>query len=166
MPDLVEFFLNSPARVVLLETVEISHPSFSQVYRIVRNSRFGIDVKLETGASAHFQYYPIRIIKNGSNGNLDQSFQFTVGDVGDIVHDELARVTADDSYNIKPTVLYRAYRSDDLTAPVHGPVRLEITAIPVTREGFAFNAQPYQANISTTGEIYTLTRFPGLRGFL
>ena len=60
-----EFFLNSKSSVVQLELVEISHPNFTKVYRVVRNAVQGVTVKLETGANATFEYYPLRIENNG-----------------------------------------------------------------------------------------------------
>lgn len=166
MPTLEEFFLNSPSRVIRYETVEISHPSFSQVYRIVRNARFGINAKIETGSTVAFVYYPLQIETTGSNGTLDQSFRFSIGDLGSLVHGELENVIADDTFDIKPQVVYRAYRSDDLDHILYGPIKLELTSIPVNHDGFTFEAKPWQANQNTTGENYTLGSFPGLRGFL
>ncbi len=166
MSDLAEFFLNSPSRVILFETVQISHPSFSKIYRIVRNARFGITATIEGASIVTFDYYPMKIETTGSNGTLDQSFRFTVGDLGSLIHDEIDRVAAAETFSTKPVVVYRAYRSDDLTLPIYGPIMLEITNMPINHEGFTFEAKPYQANANSTGEIYTLDRFPGLRGFL
>jgi hypothetical protein len=66
----------------------------------------------------------------------------------------------------KPTVTYRTYRSDDLSAPMFGPVVMEIQAIAMTRQGSSFEAKAPSLNVSRTGETYTIDRFPGLRGFL
>lgn len=166
MPDIVSFFLHSSSRVIMYETLEISHPSFSKTYRIVRNSRLGLEATLETAETVQFDYYPINITKAGSNGTLDQSFSFSVGDVGNLIGDEIERCIIADTLLTKPIAVYRAFRSDDLTAPMYGPVRLEINDIPATDEGFSLQASPWQPNVNATGEIYTLTRFPGLRGFL
>jgi hypothetical protein len=40
-----EFFLNSPSSIVQLELLMISHPSFTQDYRIVRNAVNGVTVE-------------------------------------------------------------------------------------------------------------------------
>lgn len=166
MPDLVSFFLNSSSQTILYDTIEISHPTFSKVYRIVRNARKGISAKIETGLTVPFDYYPIKVSRTGSNGTLDQSFTFTVGDVGTVINDEIQRCIEADTLGVKPLCIYRAYRSDDLTGPVYGPITLEISDIPMSDEGFLFQAEPWKANVNSTGEIYTLARFPGLRGFL
>lgn len=166
MSEFSEFFLNSLSKIILYETVEISHPAFSKIYRIVRNARFGITARIETFEFVDFEYYPLLIETTGSNGTLDQSFKFTVGDLGNIIHTEIDNVESEDDFSTKPIAIYRAYRSDDLNTPIHGPFKLEITAIPINQDGFIFEAKPYQVNQNLTGEVYTLSRFPGLRGFL
>lgn len=161
-----EFFLNSKSSVVQLELLEISHPAFTKVYRIVRNAVQGITVTLETGASAAFDYYPLRIENNGSRDDLDQSFTITLGDLGEVLPVELDNVSNADGFGVKPVVTYRTYRSDDLSRPLFGPVLLEVESFAFNREGSTFTAKAPSLNINKTGEIYTLERFPMLRGFL
>lgn len=161
-----EFFLNSKSSVVQLELLEISHPNFTKVYRIVRNAVKGITVKLETGDSASFDYYPMRIENNGAKDDLDQSFTITLGDLGEVLPKELDSVASAQGYNVKPVVTYRTYRSDDLTRPLFGPVLLEVESFAFNREGSTFTAKAPSLNINKTGELYTLERFPMLRGFL
>lgn len=161
-----EFFLNSKSSVVQLELLEISHPNFTKVYRIVRNAVKGITVKLETGDSASFDYYPMRIENDGMKGDLDQSFTITLGDLGEVLPKELDSVASAQGYNVKPVVTYRTYRSDDLTRPLFGPVLLEVESFAFNREGSTFTAKAPSLNVNKTGELYTLERFPMLRGFL
>ena len=161
-----EFFLNSKSSVVQLELLEISHPDFTKVYRVVRNAVQGVTVTLETGASAAFDYYPLRIENNGSRDDLDQSFTITLGDLGEVLPVELDSVADADGFSVKPVVTYRTYRSDDLSRPLFGPVLLEVESFAFNREGSTFTAKAPSLNINKTGEIYTLERFPMLRGFL
>lgn len=161
-----EFFLNSKSSVVQLELLEISHPNFTKVYRIVRNAVKGITVKLETGDTASFDYYPMRIENNGTKDDLDQSFTITLGDLGEVLPKELDSVASAQGYNVKPVVTYRTYRSDDLTRPLFGPVLLEVESFAFNREGSTFTAKAPSLNVNKTGELYTLERFPMLRGFL
>lgn len=161
-----EFFLNSKSSVVQLELLEISHPNFTKVYRIVRNAVKGITVKLETGDTASFDYYPMRIENNGTKDDLDQSFTITLGDLGEVLPKELDSVASAQGYNVKPVVTYRTYRSDDLTRPLFGPVLLEVESFAFNREGSTFTAKAPSLNVNKTGELYTLERFPMLRGFV
>ena len=161
-----EFFLNSRSSVVQLELIEISHSKFSKVYRVVRNAVNGVTVTLETGATEVFDYYPLRIENNGARDDLDQSFNITLGDLGEVLPVELDRVASGDGFGEKPKVVYRTYRSDDLNRPLFGPILLEVESFAFNREGCTFTAKAPSLNINKTGELYLLDRFPMLRGFL
>lgn len=162
----VEFFLNGPRRVVELETLRISHVSFSREYWIVRNNYQGLTAKLENGQEQFFEYYPAKIVKTSTENTLDQVFKISLGDLGEILPDELDRVLAAGTYNIHPQVQYRVYRSDNLDAPLLGPMDLEIVDLPFNAEGVAFEAKAPTLNQNQTGAIYDLNTFPGLRGML
>lgn len=115
---------------------------------------------------ASFDYYPMRIENNGSRDDLDQSFTFSWGDLGEVLPMELDRVAVSGGFGYKPQVVYHTYRSDDLTAPLFGPLVLEVESFAFNRDGSTFTAKAPSLNINKTGEIYTLERFPMLRGFL
>jgi hypothetical protein len=311
-----KFFLSGKSSVVQLELLEISHPNFSKVYRIVRNAIAGVTVTLEDSSVSTFDYYPCQIIPNGSKNDLDQTLQIALGDLGQILPQELDRVVVkkpvafhagallgawvdntgqlvakpfligtggsfyvplaathlqmgiDDDFMfdnsgvgfsvvinggapvsvgviartwtytagvlntaypysptsssapisvavtpgqllkitatgsikidgtanignpfgipgyakggagsfvdvnpgpgtvIKPSVVYRVYRSDDLTEPLDGPYLFQANSLAFQKEGATFECTAPRLNLSTTGEIYTMNRFPMLRGFL
>ncbi len=165
MTSYAQFFLNSRSSVVQLETLEISHPNFTKIYRVVRNAVKGVTVTLEN-ETVVFDYYPLRIQNNGSKDDLDQSFTITLGDLGEVLPVELDSVTSAQGYGVKPIVKYRTYRSDDLTRPLFGPVLLEVESFAFNREGSTFTAKAPSLNVNKTGELYKLERFPMLRGFL
>ena len=164
--DYAAYFLNSRSSVIQYELLEVSHPDFTQTYRVVRNAREGLTVTLETGLSRHFTYYPLRISAKGARDNLDCSLEIQLGDLGEILPAEMDAIAAADGFQTKPTVKYYVYRSDDLTQPLHGPLILEVTDFSFKREGAQFEAKAPSLNISKTGEVYDLDRFPMLRGFL
>lgn len=166
MKTYAEFFLNSKSSVVQLETLEISHPDFTKVYRIVRNAVEGVSVFLEDGNSATFDYYPLQIENAGIRDDLDQAIKINLGDLGDVLPKELDEVSSNNGFGIKPIVIYRTYRSDDLSRPLFGPVTLEVSSFAFNREGSTFEAKAPSLNISKTGETYKLDRFKMLRGFL
>jgi hypothetical protein len=161
------YFLNSNRDVVRLETVEISHPAFTQTYRRVRNARDGVTVTLEDGVTeADFSYYPMTLTELGDQANLDTGIRVDFGDLGEVLPRELDAVYAADEMGTKPAVIYRAYRSDDLTSPLIGPLKLQATTFSFKREGASFEASAPYINNTKTGETYNLTRFPMQRGFL
>lgn len=166
MPDYTEFFLNSKSSVVQLELLEIAHPDFTKTYYIVRNSTDGVTVILEDSTQQTFDYYPLKVTPAGSREDLDFGVRIDLGDLGEVLPEEFDAVASANGYDIKPTVKYRLYRSDDLTAPMLGPYTLEVTAFSFTREGASFEAKAPSLNVNRTGEVYRIDRFPMLKGFL
>lgn len=164
--EALSYFLSSGRDVVSLDLFEISHPAFTQTYRRVRNNRDGVTVTLETGEVAFFDWYPLQIVELSDQADLDNGLQIAFGDLGEVLPRELDAVKAADAMDIKPTVVYRAYRSDDLSAPMVGPLVLEATNFSFSKEGATFEATAPYVNRNRTGETYNLARFPTLRGFL
>jgi hypothetical protein len=167
MSEYSEFFLNSGSNIVELELIEISHPNFTKTYYLVRNAIDGVTVTLEGGlGSKAFEYYPLQITPVGSGDDLDQVLKVQLGDLGELLPQELDAIFTANGFGIKPTLIYRTYRSDDLTAPLYGPLRFEINNISFKAEGAVFEATAPKLNTAATGELYTTNRFPMLRGFI
>lgn len=160
-----EYFLNSSVSVVELELVELSHPNFTTTYRFVRNARQGVTVTLEDASEAFFSYRPMRVRRQSINSELDNGIEIEIGDPGSTFHAEFDSVVAADGFQTKPTMKFRLYRSDDLSAPLVGPITLEVREFGMTADGAAFTALPPRANVRAVGELYTFDRFPGLEGF-
>jgi hypothetical protein len=161
-----EFYLNSQSSIVKLDLLTISHPNFTQVFNIVRNSIAGVTVTLEDGVTVQaFQYYPLAITPTGSDNDLDQVLKITLGDLGSILPKQLDAVRAAGNFITKPTLIYREYRSDVLTGPINGPTTFSIDNIAFNDLGATFQASAPRLNQTGTGERYTFDRFPMLRGF-
>lgn len=160
------FFLSARGDVVNIETLEISHSAFSQSYLRNRNVRDGVDVLLENGQPASFAYYPMNITEMSDQADLDTGLRIDFGDLGEVLPRELSRVRAADATSEKVKIVYRTYRSDDLTAPLVGPLRLQATTFSFRREGASFEASAPYVNKNKTGQTYNLTRFFTVRGFL
>lgn len=161
-----EYFLDRKASIMSYELLEISHSDFTQTYRVVQNAVAGVTVTLETGVSRTFTYYPLKISASTTKDDLDYSINVQLGDLGSVLPLEMDAISSADGFGTKPSVVYRVYRSDDLTTPLFGPLYLEIVSFTFKREGSQFEAKAPSLNISRTGEIYDLDRFPMLRGFL
>lgn len=165
MSSYVEFFLNSPSRIKQFELLEISHPNFTKVYRIVRNKVGGLTVSID-GEQQFFQHYPLRITSKGIRADMDYGIQVDLGDLGEIIPMELDAVAAADGFGTLPAVRYWTFRSDDLSAPMFGPIKLVVTNFPITRTGASFEAVAPTLNANRTGELYLPSRFPMLNGLL
>ncbi len=163
MSALSDYILNSAPFVVQLQLLEFSHPNFSTTYRIVRNAIAGVTVTHEGGAGPFtYDYYPLLIKAVGSGDDLDQSIEITLGDLGQILPAELDNVAAANAFTTKPTVAYREYRSDDLTAPIYGPLTFQIDSLAFSKDGAAMKAKAAAFNQGRIGLYYTDENFETL----
>jgi hypothetical protein len=164
--DYSEFFLNSFSSVVQLDLLEISHSSFTQTFYLVRNKTDGVTVTHEDASEHEYAYVPMRVSLTGPRENLDVILSIQLGDLGEIVPAQLDAIREAGTFSELPVVIYRTYRSDDLTVPLYGPHRLQIKKFTNTREGAAFEARAPALNMNKTGENYKIARFPMLDGLL
>ena len=162
----IEFFLNSKSSVVLLECIELIHPDFSQTHRVVRNATRGVTVTHEDTFEYEYVYYPLKIDRNGTLNDLDFGLQIEFGDLGGNLQLEIDAVSNADGFETKPICVLRGFRSDDLSQPIHGPLILEVNELSFNRDGAQFDAIAPRKNLTASGELYDLNRFPMLRGFL
>jgi hypothetical protein len=161
-----EFFFGSKSSVREYETLEMSHPNFSKIYRVVRNARSGLTATIETGEVVFFEFLPLRLTDASMTGDLDYNTQIDFGDLGELLPAEFDRVRAADGFGIKPLVILRTYLSGNLTVPLIGPLRLQSSAFTNRREGASFVAGAPSLNVSKTGIPYTIALFPMMRGGL
>lgn len=166
MSDYSEFFLGSKSSIVQLDLLEISHSDFTQTYYVVRNATQGVTVTHEDDTEHTYEYYPLSVHGTADREDLDFGIEVTLGDLGEVIPNEIDAITSANGFTEKPVVRYRTYRSDLLTEPLYGPVKLEIKEFAFNREGSKFAAKAPSLNINQTGETYTINRFPMLRGML
>jgi hypothetical protein len=164
MSEASEFFLGSAPSVIRLDTLELSHPDFSQTYRLVRQAPLGATTIVLDGDT--YEYCPMRVMPIAAGDDLVQALSITLGDVGDIIATEIDAVWEANAMGTRPTITYRAFRSDDLDAPIAGSERvLDLVSVTTTRDGASFEAQAQELNASRTGILYSVESFPMLRGF-
>lgn len=163
----LQFFLSMGHTDVLLDCVQIGHPNFSKTYYKCRNCDFdGIDLLHENGQTVHYDYYPLSLSELADENDLDAGFRIDFGDLGEVLPFEVDNVQRAGGMLTKPTVVYRGYKSTDLTGPLLGPISLEATSFAFDKDGASFEASAPYLNNTKTGETYNPTRFPMLRGFL
>jgi len=132
-------------------------------FRIVRGAEL---LPWRAFGEADFQYYPLKISGIGTRENLDFGIRIDLGDLGELLPDQLDKIFSDATFDTLPTVKYWTYRSDDLTTPLYGPLVLEVKNVNFTRLGATLDAKAPSLNVNRTGERYKTSRFPMLRGFL
>lgn len=166
------FFLNTSSSVVQLELLQISHSKFSQTYYVVRNAIKGLAAVTHEDSTVHaYQYYPLKIVPTSNAQDLDQTLEITFGDLGQVLPQELDNLMSPGGgaapFTLeKPVIMYRTYRSDDLSVPLFGPYRFVANTIAFVKEGATLQCSAPRLNLNATGELYTMDRFPMLAGFL
>jgi len=160
------FFLNTDASIFEYETLEIDHTNMAAPIYLVRNNRYGLTATLETAAEVTFVYVPMKVTRASLRGDMDSSMKFALGDLGEIIPDQLDAIRTAGGLGEKPTVKFRTFRSDDLSAPFFGPITLEMRSLPRSGDGAAFDASPPRLNLSRTGIRYAIADQPQLRALL
>lgn len=163
--EYAKFFLNRKVDIYQLECIELSHPSFLNTYRVVRNNDQGVYVQHKEGSGQVFyEYLPMSIQRSGMLGDLDQTLTVSISGLGDILPDEFERVIEGQYSDVKPTVNYRLYSSDNLNTPIHYLLGLKLSGISMNHKAVTFKAESPRLNTAKTGDIFALDRFSGLKG--
>ncbi|TCB50953.1 DUF1833 domain-containing protein [Acinetobacter sp. ANC 4779] len=163
MSNYTSFFLNAKGGLINLECIEISHSSFAEPFRYVRNDTSGITVRHEDGLDYVYDYQLLEIQRSNVTNDIDQAMNITFADMDDTFTKALQSITTTE----RPTFKYRSYRDDDLTEPMVIIQTLEITSMSKDASGYiTFEAKAPELNSVKTGDTYTLDRFPLLRGTL
>lgn len=169
MSAYAEFFLGSRSNIFQIELFELSHPDFTQTYRVARNPPDQDAVTVDLSPSEldiEFIYYPAKVKQKGSRGDLDFGIEVNLGDVGEIIPSEIDAVAEAGGFLTKPALRYWAFRSDDLAEPIFGPITLEVPQFAINATGASFEARAPQLNANKTGERISLDRFPMQRGLI
>lgn len=142
-----------------LECVEISHPSFSQVFRYVKNDSDGI---IAGGQS--YIYQPMSIKRNNVSNDLEQTLALTLADMDDELAKSVAAIHASTYSRLKPECVFKIFRDDDLSEPMTQLQTLEIPTISKDSTGLAtFDAKAPELNSVKTGRTYSIKDYPLLR---
>jgi len=160
--QLREILTTNPPGKYTIDTIELSHSNFSQIFYLTREP-LGISASLVEGEDpVDFVGTNIEQQLNSVQNDLDQNFSFTLPDINNQLDDELGAIPLD---SVEPILcVYRSYDSSDLTAPGYGPINLQVLNVTQKKGVFTFIAGVKQLNWSKTGIIYDYDRIPMLRG--
>lgn len=159
-----EWLASAPQTRYAIIVLSISHSLFTQPYHLWRERQAGT-VTDENSNELSVIPTNFDVSPAGSPANLDQVFDIAIDttDADDVFRDEIDRIPL--SNNEPIVVVYRAYLSDDLSEP-QAVNYLQAEGVVVTRGQAAISAASPRLNVSRTGELYTMGRFPMQRGFL
>lgn len=160
MSNYASFYLDAPGGIVQLECIEISHPSFSQVYRYVKNDEDGIIA----GGNAYL-YQPMSIKRNNVTNDLEQTVSITFADLDDNLIQAVKLIQKSQWARERPKFVLKIFRDDDLSQPMTQLQTLEVAAISKDSSGLmTFEAQAPELNSVKTGLLYNFKDYPLLRG--
>ncbi|WP_228253304.1 hypothetical protein [Acinetobacter baumannii] len=97
-------------------------------------------------------------------GDLDQTLTASISGFGDLMPDEFERVIEGQYPDVKPTVNYRIYSSDNLNSPMFYLLGLQLSSVAMNHKAVTFKAESPRLNTTKTGDIFALDRFSGLKG--
>lgn len=157
------FLASAPQNRHAIQTLELSHSSMSQVFRLWREPYVG-EVTTEDGP---VQMLPLNLeIKlAGTENNLDQKFEIAMDtvDINDEFRGEMDRIPVTTTEKVR--AVYREYLSDDLSEPQTTAV-LQCESVSYKLGAATLSAVSPRFNVTRTGETYVPRDVPMLRGFL
>lgn len=173
MPDptlseaIKEAYASAPSDVVIVHTLEMRHPAFTEPIRVVMDF-IPIEARLEKSAPLNaeelvtFQPFAFDLVLPEVVDTGVPEMQITIDNVsGEILrHIELAMPEPE-----KLEVTYRAFLSDDLEAGPQNDPPLHMTITQIEADATAIRAKASIAdfvNKKFPGEVYTDKKFPGL----
>lgn len=161
LDDYKQFLNSQPENDKIFETIELSHPALSMVFRFVRDSQ-ALTAKDENGIDR--TYDPINFTNDNTqlSDDLDQLINFNLPDVENILDDEMDRIDLGDQ--TKPVITYRIYLSTNLNEIAEGPFIYDLESISQGKGIFTVRSGIPRLNTRETGQTYNFTDFPMLRG--
>jgi hypothetical protein len=176
---LEDFYLNSLPQDVMVDTVQITYliaPGISKQFNLVRNAPAGFTGYSTTSTSSTaitYIFVPFALTRTNTAADLQQSISLTFGYMGDYLNSIFQQIADLKLQGTMPTLVYRSYAmtpteigTTDPATPLYISGTLYINNITMTKEGLAFEAQPYSVNTTGTGYLYLTNIFTGLQAFL
>lgn len=157
-----EALVSAPEGVVIINTLELSHPSLATPLFIVQDY-YPHYFLLEDGVTMkEFLPAPFRIVPPAANSDGAKEMSISIDNVDKSVSDFLAML----GRNPDPVeVTFRAYLEDQTTPQNIDPLTLFLSDISVNE--FEVSGRASFADIINRpflSELYTTTKFPGLKG--
>jgi hypothetical protein len=161
----------APPGVIVYHTIELQHPAFLQddvqipircVTGVADDMSFGIELGavFDAGAMATFTAIPFFAERPEFAEGKAPSCDVTVDNIG---RELVPYLEAAIQVKADLAVIYREYRSDDLTAPCYGPIRFVMRKVRVVGTTVVGTAQLDDlANRKFPYKTYTVNEFPGL----
>ena len=153
-------FLKNTTNIAIVEAIELYHPDFGYL----RYQSYDVDetILLTHDSIEHeYQYESFELSKGNTTSDLDQAVSITFADY----KDELMQAIESANHEIAIEFRLREYRSDDFSEPFNSLQTLSVLSVSSDDSGMVtFDANAEQLNNVKTGDVYTLEKFPTLKG--
>ena len=155
-----EAYANAPTDIVILNTLEVAHPTFEETIYIVNNYS-DARVRLETGKEVLFKSFSFSL------GLPDDSEKPTTNvslKIENINRRMVRLVESVVQSEIPITITYRPYLSDDFSAPQYDPpLRMNLSGIVISTKTLSAKASFGElGNIQFPNHDYDIEEFPQL----
>lgn len=156
-----EAYASAPVESVLLDTIELSHPDFTQPIYVVLGYE-DYTALLEDGVTeVTFQAFAFAInLPEMSESSAAPEFTLRVDGV---TREVLREIDAAAESSEKVSVTYRTYLAADPSGPQNTPLPLDL--VYIRADVFSIEMRAAMGNLANWGfptEDYTAPRFPGL----
>jgi len=161
---LKEAYASAPSDTVILDTIELSHPSLPAETLYLVKAREDYDLTLEDGVTVQTftaSGFEFKLPPAGDKGV--QELQIAIDNTDRVISDFLKQAK---DYREPAKLVYRPYLSTDLTTPqLDPPLELNLTNVKVTVHQVTGRASFADLiNKKHPLELYTRERFPSLGG--
>lgn len=165
--DYIKFLTVKPAAQREIRTLEFFHPEFSSVQRFVRDFidqtlTLESDAPRNAGQSVLFTAISMDVVEPAESQEGLQVLSVSLGATNDEIQDQVNQITPSGIFT-PIECIYRKYYSGNLSEPV---LVLNLSVSSLGFEGYTKNniiAEDQDLASKSSGELYTLDRFPTLR---
>ena len=162
------FLASSPSRLRRVETLQITHPSFTGQWHLWNEPYVGVTKYYDDNdvlQTANMIPLNFKVNKGGSEANLDQKLSITIDlvDSEDEFRTQMGLISLDNTVPIY--IWFREYLSDDLNSP-QSDLKVQVESVSYQRGVATLQAVAPRLNVTRTGETYNAKDVPMLRGFL
>ena len=163
-----KFLASKPEAQREYRTVEFYHPDFASALRFVKDFK-DRDLTLEStaprnpGATVTFTAISMDVVEPAENQDGVQILSINVGATNDELQNQVDLITVANRFT-PVECIYRKFYSGDLSEPV---LVLNLSVSNIDFEGYTRNnitAEDMDLANKSSGELYTLSRFPLLDG--
>jgi len=156
------FFLTDTSAVRKVDTIELNHPDWTVPFYF-QNEWIDEDMIAtnEDAVTVTYQYQLFEVDRGNVMADLDQGVSITFADY----IDELKNAINSADHMKAITLKHRMFRDDDLSSPLDFIQTLQVLKVNNDSNGVVtFEASAEQLNSVKTGDVYTINKFPSLKG--